>query len=269
MDNNEMMNTENQPVAQAPEQPTVQPPVQQEQVYAQEQFEQPKKKSAGPIIAIAAAAIVLILAVAGVLAWKFGLFLKPADKVLIAAKNTFSEKDTIVTALSHEFEDKESATMKMEGEFNNYSGDFTMTVDKTGYGFDMNVHMPEMPTIAAVARLDAESFRMKAPALLDKVFVYDYHKTNENGLIAQQTGVKQLEEINKSLQQMVDACATIENAEAKQEELEGKLLEVYHELPFEKAEAAEWTVNGEKKKCDAYTTVLDKASQEKIWKLLA
>ena len=241
MDNNEMMNTE--PVA--------------------------PKKGKGPLIAIIALAVVVVLAIAGVLAWKFGLFLKPADKVLIAAKNTFTEKDTFAKAMGENMNEAEALTTKFEGEYDKYSGDLTMMIDKTGYGFEVNVHIPQLPTINGVMRLDADSLRMKAPAVLDKVFVYDYHKVNENGLVTQSMGGKaQVEAVNKALQQMAESCASLENQKAKAEEMEGKLLEVYRALPFDKAEAAEWTVNGAQKKCDAYTTTVDVETQKKIWDIL-
>ncbi len=260
MDNNEMMN--NEPVQEAPAMAEAPVAVEVPETVA-------PKKSKGPLIAIIALAVVVVLAIAGVLAWKFGLFLKPADKVLIAAKNTFTEKDTIGKALGDSMKEEEAITTKFEGEFDRYSGDLTMMVDKTGYGFEANVHLPELPTISGVMRLDADSLRLKVPAVLDQVFVYDYHKVNENSLITQNAGGKeQIEAVNKALQQMVDSCAAIEGQKEKTAELEGKLLEVYRELPFEKAEAAEWTVNGEKKKCDAYTTTLDTASQQKIWDIL-
>ncbi len=266
MDNNEMMNNE---TAAAETVATETPATAEAPAAVEMPAPAAPKKGKGPLIAIIALAVVVVLAIAGVLAWKFGLFLKPADKVLIAAKNTFTEKDTFSKAMGENMDGAEAITTKFEGEFNEYSGDLTMMVDKTGYGFEVNAHLPQVPTISGVVRLDADSLRMKVPSVLDKVFVYDYHKVNENSLITQGMGGKmQVEAINKMLQQLSDSCASLENQKAKAEELEGKLLEVYRALPFEKAEAGEWTVNGEKKKCDAYATTVDVETQKKIWDLL-
>lgn len=229
--------------------------------------ETPKKKK-GKLIGIIVAVVVLLLAAFGVFAWKTGLFLKPADKVLVAMKNTFSQKDTLLTSLQNGFEEREAVTLKLTGDYEDFSGECSLMTNSTGVGVDAKMNIPSMPAMSAKMVLNQEAPKIQLPELCDQLFVYDYHNINENCIFLQFMQKEDLERINDSLQQTVDSCARITKQEELYKQLGEDLLAWFRELPFDSAETKEWTVNGEFVKCKGYTAHLEVEQLQSFWDIM-
>lgn len=242
--------------------------VNDQEVNNQEVSVQKPKKKNGKVIGIVVAVVVLLLAAFGVIAWKTGLFLKPADKVLVAMKNSFSQKDTLLTSLQNGFEERDAVTMKVNGDYEDFSGEFSIMADSTGMGIDTKVNIPSMPAMSGKVLLNQEALKVQLPELTNQLFVYDYHNINENCIMLQFMQKEELEAINESLQQAVDSCSRISKQQELNKQLGEDLLVWFRALPFDTAESKEWTVDGEFVKCKGYTAHLAIDQQQSFWDIM-
>lgn len=235
-------------------------------------YQMPPQKKKFPVwIFIVIAAVVVLLIGGGVAAaFVSGAFVSPTKKILIAAGNTFQTSDLMqaMDTTSYAKDGQYSVGIgvnldDVEIDSEDFSGvevnmEVGADIPNGVYALNGDVYLPQIGMeISAEGYLDREELVFAVPDILNTSFVYHYSE-NPQGYLAEQAGYENMEMVNKLL-----SWYTNQNTVADQEklvtDLKNELLGVYNTCEFKSDKGAAFEVDGQSRKCKAYSTELNKA----------
>lgn len=238
-----------------------------------------KKKGAGKLIAIIAAAVALVAAIVCLVIFvilpNFG---KPMTKIEKALVNTFSKLDKgdnlLLTALSPKgLEKTDTFTMSFEGEVEDF-GSANFDIIKTKDALQLNAgadlsEMLDVPYIDAQFLYDKESISV-ASSLLNNQYIYYYtEEPDEDSFLAEMFEEMEdegldAETVNGMLKDYYDTLMDFESLNKTNEELIEECKDHLRELDVKKADSEEFEINGKEVKCKGYTVTLTDKDLKKL-----
>ena len=238
-----------------------------------------KKKGAGKLIAIIAAAVAVIAAIACLVIFVvLPMFGKPITKIEKALVNTFSNLDKgdnlLITALSPKgLEKTDTFTMSFEGEVEDF-GSANIDIIKTKDAFQLNAgadlsEMLDVPYIDAQFLYDKDSISV-ASSLLNNQYIYYYtEEPDEDSFLAELFDEMEDEgldadTVNGILKDYYDTLMDFESLNKTNEELIEECKEHLRELEVEKTDSAEFEINGKEVKCAGYTVTITEKDLKKL-----
>lgn len=219
----------------------------------------PKKKKAGPILAVIA---VLLVLAAGAVVWavKSGLFSSNSTKVLAAITNTVRDTGDLTGAFRFGdilLSDESTLTVSTE------SPDFGMEL-RFLHGNPRKQMLGSMDISGFMdvdfqAELTEEELMVRVPSVADYIFTYNYQEP-KSGYLNDYYG-DSLDDIDE----LLEAIYTPEEQAELDTDLAKTIAEECGKLEFEKASSEEFEVDREKRKCTGISTTVPRESLETIY----
>lgn len=219
----------------------------------------PKKKKAGPILAVIA---VLLVLAAGAVVWavKSGLFSSNSAKVLAAITNTVRDTGDLTGAFRFGdilLSDESTLTVSTE------SPDFGMEL-RFLHGNPRKQMLGSMDISGFMdvdfqAELTEEELMVRVPSVADYIFTYNYQEP-KSGYLNDYYG-DSLDDIDE----LLEAIYTPEEQAELDTDLAKTIAEECGKLEFEKASSEEFEVDREKRKCTGISTTVPRESLETIY----
>lgn len=197
----------------------------------------------------------VVAIIAAVAVFVSGAFLAPAQKVALAAGNTFKDAgvigDVLTATLTASASDKSTTRFMFGMEEGSVDVEYRHT--KGDKQIWMNMDISGYPEIEGTATLTKKELQVSAPLLGDYVYFYDY-TTEPEGYVFEQIDEDIVEAFNKALTQLY--TGQVDDSEALKEMTE-KLQEWMEEIEIEEVDKDEFEINGRDVSCAGYEIVID------------
>ena len=208
------------------------------------------KKKKGWIFAVIAV-IVIVAAGAVFAAVKSGFFSSDSAKVVAAITNTVNDTDYMTSSLKFgSLFVSDELTFSFESEAQGYGMEFQFLYGKVQKQVLGSMDVPDFTTVDFQAELTEEQLRVLVPAVSDYVFTYDYTKPKSSFM--QENFGYRLDTLDEMLQTLYSAKRDTEF----NSDLVKTIIEEGQKLEFEKADAEEFEVDGQDRKCKGISTTI-------------
>ena len=237
-----------------------------------------KKKGAGKLIAIIAAAVAVVAAIVCLVIFVIlPMFGKPITKIEKAIENTFSQlnkgDNLLFTALSPAgLEKSDTMTLSFEGEVEDF-GSASIDLIKTKDAFQLCAGVDasevlDIPYIDAQFLYDKDSISV-ASSLLNNQYVYYYTEDlDEDSFLYElfeemESEGLDADTVNGILKDYYNTLTDYESLNKANEELIEEIKEHFRDLDVEKTDSAEFEINGKDVKCKGYTVTITEKDLKK------
>jgi hypothetical protein len=215
---------------------------------------------------VIACVVVAVVAVAGVAAAAVtrGAFLSKPNKVLLAAKRTFTEQPQFMEDLGLDdmasILNSDKYTLDFSAEYSNsYEGDgasVEASYISTSKEKQLNgsVSVEGSPQIEVQTALTEESLKVCLPSLSDDVYVYNYKEGGGGYLkeLLDESGVVDIEDVDQAL-----ASVFSQKTQKKQaKELQSIILGQIRDLDWSAEDTKSFKINGKSRKAKGYGTTI-------------
>ena len=210
--------------------------------------------SAGPIIAIILAAVVVIAAL-GFVVFKFmGTSKYGKNGKFITAFEKSMEWGSLAEAMDiSDIVSKGESTMTLDAKVNGQAFNTEYTYDRNAgeYSIYTKFKIDDF-TVDATIFMDREKAMLSVPALLKEPLMYNYVE-EKTGYIADFASKYHLDDLDESMK----TSTTDVNPEKYQKKLKDVFIKSFNDLDFKKTDAETFEINGKDKKCKGYTAQLN------------
>lgn len=222
------------------------------------------KKRRLPVIGVIAAGVVAVAVVVGACVMN-GVFLSKPNKVLLAAKNTFSDQPQFMKDMRLEQaadimkSGKYQLDVKMSMDGGSVDGSFIST--KTEKQLNANIDIDEVPSVEVKTSLTDSKLKVYVPELSPDVYVLNYREEADGYLM------DVLEQQNVTFEELSDALSTLyspKEQEKNTEELTRTLLKQVRNLEWSKIDSKKFKIDGKSHNAKGYGVTVSADDAENV-----
>ncbi|MCR5777087.1 MAG: hypothetical protein K6G84_06690 [Lachnospiraceae bacterium] len=213
-----------------------------------------KSPSAGPVIAIIIAAVVVIAAL-GFAVFKFmGTSKYGKNGKFITAFEKSMEWGSLAEAMDlSDIAAKGKLTMTLDAKIDGHAVSTEYAYDRKAGKYSIYAkYKIEDYALDATAFLDRKKVLLKVPALIKEPLMYNYTE-EKTGYLTKLAGSKNLEKLDESL---VTSTSDIDTEEY-QKRMKDIFIKSFNKLDFKATDSETFEINGKDKKCKGYTAQLN------------